>query len=300
MMAKFNPSGVLDTSFIGGTVFNSVPTRVSSTRQGFFLFTGLSASNVTSSNDQLFEIFVKDNFIYGVGQYWNNSHFDIGVLKVSTITGSVDTSFSSAGVAGPGLYIHTGVSSTDIGQDLSVLKNGKVIVVGAIGGADNLASSRNMAALRLNINGTLDLTFGSSGVFTHGGAATNGTINKEDTATTLSILPSGKIVIGGYSNKSDGTSSIGLPSSGNNNFDLTVWKLNENGSFDTTFNSVGYLTKGISEFYANSNSGDWSNVGFGADFVSDLIVINNKIFGAGSVYYGRTEIGTDGILFRID
>ncbi len=69
---------------------------------------------------------------------------------------------------------------------------------------------------------------------------------------------------------------------------------------DTTFNSVGYLTKGISEFYANSNNGDWSNVGFGADFVSDLIVINNKIFGSGSVYYGRTAIGTDGILFRID
>ena len=45
---------------------------------------------------------------------------------------------------------------------------------------------------------------------------------------------------------------------------------------------------------------DFYNAGFGADILSDMLIIDNKIFVSGSVYYGRSTVNTDGVFFRID
>lgn len=130
--------------------------------------------------------------------------------------GSVDTTFNGTGFvsyAGPG-------SSIDNAYALQVQADGKITTAGITNG--------DMAIWRYDSGGALDTTFNGAGLFTHHNAAGG---NATDWGKGLDIQSDGKYIVAGH--------SWGSASTYNN---IAVWRVNTNGTLDTTFNSVGYNT----------------------------------------------------------
>ena len=105
------------------------------------------------------------------------------------------------------------------GYSVALQADGKIIVAGwAWNGSDPDA-----ALIRLNVNGTLDTSFGGSGkLLVPVGSSTNGSYSVE-------VQPDGKIVLSGSSwNGTD--------------WDISLIRLNANGTLDTSFSGDGKLT----------------------------------------------------------
>ena len=81
----------------------------------------------------------------------------------------------------------------DFGEDLAIQPDGKIVVVGAVGFDSRIVG--NWGVLRYNTNGTLDTTFGSSGVVQtdFGGAQTS-----PDYALAVALQADGSIVVAGH------------------------------------------------------------------------------------------------------
>lgn len=128
--------------------------------------------------------------------------------------GSLDTSFATAAVLPGCAILNTGVSDSTNGG-IHVLADGRVLVTGTANGS--------MIAGMFRSDGGLDSSFGGTGIVT----LTNGTSTEGE---SVHVDSTGKIYIVGRSN---------CPSPG---CDWTVWKLNADGSLDTSFNATGFLT----------------------------------------------------------
>lgn len=136
--------------------------------------------------------------------------------------GTLDTTFNSVG------YVtHSGAAggnSVDRGYDIQIDNDGKYVIAG---GSVNLGGNYDLAIWRFNENGTLDTTFNSVGYATHNNAAGG---NSQDMGMSLIVLNNNKYVITGY--------STGLTT----NTDQAIWRYNNDGTLDTTFNGTGYAT----------------------------------------------------------
>ncbi len=117
--------------------------------------------------------------------------------------GSLDTSFD--------------VGSGPVGEvaALTVLPDGRVVIGGSFA---TVAGVTRRALARLNVNGTLDPTFADPGITNEQGQTFR-------MVTGLSVLPGGRIVIGGAFTIVGGTAS------------RSVARINTDGSLDTTFNT---------------------------------------------------------------
>ncbi|HXF00954.1 MAG TPA: hypothetical protein VN458_11490 [Solirubrobacterales bacterium] len=180
-LARYNPSGTLDTSFSGDGKLTTD-------------FGGSEAANgVALQGDGKI-------VVVGVG---GTSSFALARYNPN---GSLDPSFSG-----------DGKQKTDFGggeaTGVAIQGNGKIV---AVGGDSN---SRNFALARYNPNGTLDTSFSGDGKQTtdFGG---------EDKANALALQGDGKI--------------IAVGEGGNSDFALTRYNLN--GSLDTTFSGDGKQT----------------------------------------------------------
>ncbi len=100
------------------------------------------------------------------------------------------------------------------GNDLLIQGDGKIVIIGA-------SVNTAFAVVRLNPDGSPDLTFDTDGVVT--------TAVGTGEAQAGRIMPDGKIVIAGHS--------------GNN---LNVVRYNANGSLDTTLSGDGIATLSLS------------------------------------------------------
>jgi len=142
------------------------------------------------------------------------------VTTSSTSTTTVDGTTPT-----PSTYI-----DTDQALGMAIQADGKMILVGAV--QMDAHGNYDFGVTRLNADGSLDTTFGTNGKktisFDLGGNDANGnpTLN-QDVATCVAIQADGKIVVGGYAQRSQG------------NFDFAVVRLNTDGSLDTTFSSDG-------------------------------------------------------------
>ena len=105
-------------------------------------------------------------------------------------------------------------SSEDVGHAVALQADGKIVVAGDTTVGDN----EQMAIVRLNANGSLDASFNGDGIRTldYGGVA--------DGARDVLVQGDGKIVVVG---------------SGNAPSNLTVTRLNPDGSLDQSFNGTG-------------------------------------------------------------
>jgi uncharacterized delta-60 repeat protein len=133
---------------------------------------------------------------------------------------SLDPAF---GTGGKVLWSPNGNTESRFGSAMALQSDGKVVMAG---GYSDTAAPLFMI-VRFNADGSLDTSFGSSGVT----VVTFGGIN--ESAKSVAIQPDGKIVAAGVTT---------LPGVGN---DDAIARLNSDGSLDTTFSGDGKVTVGF-------------------------------------------------------
>ena len=141
---------------------------------------------------------------------------------------TVDTSFGTKGI------VITDISS--LGQDneinsLAIQSDGKLVVAGS----SQIGGQTFFALARYNTDGSLDTTFGASGIVT----TAIGT--HDDEAFALAIDSNGKLVAAGFSN--NGTQ-----------YEFALVRYTTTGALDTTFHTTGIVTTAIGTFDDEINS----------------------------------------------
>ncbi|AFL80592.1 hypothetical protein Aeqsu_1094 [Aequorivita sublithincola DSM 14238] len=150
-----------------------------------------------------------------------DSDSTFSVAKFNT-DGTFDTSF---GTNEWSIINFDGSSSYT--QDIAFQNDGKIVMAGF---AINSVGRYQMAAARINADGTIDNSFGNSGkVFFNIGI-------DQDFATALAIQSDGKIVLGGHTY---------ITSNPRLSYDFAVVRLNSDGNFDTTYGTNGVATAQI-------------------------------------------------------
>ena len=133
---------------------------------------------------------------------------------------TLDTGFNTTGYATHNSA--AGGNGIDEAESLLIDANAKILVAGfSFNGSDE-----DIALWRYNSNGTLDTGFNTVGYLTHDNAAGG---NGNDEGKALALDKKSKIILGGYS-----TSLTGK--------DMALWRYDDGGTLDTSFNGIGYLS----------------------------------------------------------
>jgi uncharacterized delta-60 repeat protein len=249
-LARYNSGGALDTTFSGD---------------------GKQTTDFGGDNNgSLGGVAIKSSKIVVAGYMWNGTDYDFAVYRF-LLDGNLDTTFSGDGMARIGF----GVGRQDLARDLVIQSDGKIVVVGETDDADY--NNSNFAVARLNPNGALDTTFSGDGrqITNFGGAdqayavalQSNGRIVVVGTKLTAGLLDVALVrynVNGSLDTTFNGTGKrildlrpsfdsmasdllvqsngkivvMGSTNDGNGN-DFALVRLNNTGSFDTTFSEDG-------------------------------------------------------------
>jgi uncharacterized delta-60 repeat protein len=134
--------------------------------------------------------------------------------------GSPDTTFDFDGTV-----VIDFDARNDACNAIAVQPNGKIVAIGP--SSDTVANNNDFAIARVNVDGTLDSTFGAGTGKTLVSFDLGG--NNDDTPGAVTLQPDGKIVVAGWA-------------SGATGYDMAVVRLLQDGSRDTTFNSTGRAT----------------------------------------------------------
>ncbi len=167
--------------------------------------------------------------------------------------GTLDSTFN-----GTGILSHNnaaGGNYDDQGNAIVIDGNGKILVAGQ---SSRSSTNLDMALWRYTAGGTLDTTFNGSGFVVSNGAAGG---NGYDAGNGIAIDGNGKILVAGCSTNAAG------------NYDMVLWRYNDDGTPDTTFNGTGIV---VSNGAAGGNSYD---AGYGI-----AIDANGKILVTGYSY----------------
>jgi uncharacterized delta-60 repeat protein len=140
-----------------------------------------------------------------------SSGSDFAIARL-TINGVLDTTFSGDGKTTISL------NGTSVASGVVIDSTGRIIVVGT----SSIGASSNFTIIGLNTDGTIDTSFAFNG-------KTVISLGDEDTATSVALDNTGKIVIGGYVNS-------------NGNEDFAVVRLTTSGLIDNSFGTNGRQT----------------------------------------------------------
>jgi uncharacterized delta-60 repeat protein len=180
--------------------------------------------------------------------------------------GSLDLSFGNGGK----VITPIGLGQ-DIGYSVAIQADGKIVMAGS-----SYIVNDDFALSRYNSNGSLDLSFGTSGIVTTSIGSAG------DVAHSVAIQTDGKIVVAGYSYI-------------NNHRDFALTRYNTNGSLDTSFDTDGKVTTPIGsstdEGYAVAIQADGKIVVAGTTF-------NGSIFDFALIRYNSN--GSLDLSFDID
>jgi uncharacterized delta-60 repeat protein len=152
--------------------------------------------------------------------------------------GEIDSSFASNGIF---LKDFDSGSSSDAESINAILvqPDGKILLGGSCGD-DGFANAKFCIA-RLNSDGTMDTSFGSSG---DGKLILDIPTSDEDNGYSLALQPDGKILLGGSCRISGA-------------YQFCIARFNSNGQLDTSFGSGnGYVTQHISSSPATNDYGN--------------------------------------------
>ncbi|MFZ9595799.1 MAG: hypothetical protein ACO3A2_06935 [Bdellovibrionia bacterium] len=221
---RYLPTGALDPSFNSTGYQHSGP---------------VGAAGATSSQE---DELVVDLQITSLGDYLvlgksknTSGGYEIALWKIKP-DGSFDSSFASSGVFHSGTPGVTGNalagSVLDYPRSMALDRDGKIIVTGS---SLNPNGGRELFVLRLNPNGSIDSSFGNSGIYRFGSPGLAGATGsfEHDIGYSVQITAQGAYIIAGTSRN---------PS---NQYQLAVWKLLASGlTLDSTFGSQGTLTYG--------------------------------------------------------
>lgn len=233
VMLRFNPAGGLDTTFNGtgkrvddyGGANNGGSPGVAIQPDGSIVVSGFMFNAAT------------ENYDFAVYRY--------------TSAGARDVTFSGDGRQRFGF----GAGRHDFASSLALQPDGKILVAGETCGVTG--GSCNFAMARLNIDGSLDPTFRSTG-------RVSTDFLGDDRAYDLALQPDGKIVIVGIK-YAPGTSYFAMA------------RYSPNGFLDTTFNTTG---KKVFNFSGNANRDGARSV---------AVQGNGKIVVCGSVFNGSND-----------
>jgi uncharacterized delta-60 repeat protein len=216
-VVRYTSAGALDTSFDGdGIVYTQV---------------GASHASLTDIALQ------NDNKVVAVGPL---SGGGFQVVRYNT-DGSLDTTFDSDGKASPS----TGGSNT-YAYRVEVQSDGKILVVGT--DTTNSGTNYRLVIVRLNSDGSLDTSYGSSGV---AAPYANG-IAGYGFYKTL-IQSDGKLLI-------SGTYPTGINFYGNVEYSNRTWRVDTTGADDATWLGGGY----------------WGQVGLSQDGSGNVIIFRDS------------------------
>lgn len=182
-LVRYNTNGTLDNSFNG---------------------TGIVTTPVGNSGGAAFSVAIQaDGKIVAFG----GSSGGFTTVRYKS-DGSLDTSFGGTGI------VVTSIGSSNYARSMAIQADGKIIAAGRNG-------NRDFAVVRYNADGTLDNSFGGSGIIitpvydSYGGT------------TALAIQSDGKII------------AAGSGSNGSTAADFVFVRYNPNGSLDTSFGGSG-------------------------------------------------------------
>ncbi len=213
-VARFNIDGTPDTTFNpGGVQPGTVATLISST------IVGQGSARSYGVTIQ------KDGKIVVAGDLISPAP-DLGAVARFNTDGSLDATFNAAGGL-PGTLSTTVSGSGCQFRAVAIQQDGKIVAAGSILNSANQAIG--FAATRFNVDGTLDVTFNSSG--TQPGTLGILVDNYNAYCGGVAIQQDGKIVLTG-----DTSSVVGSGSTINQ---CCVARLNTDGYLDTTFNATG-------------------------------------------------------------
>ncbi len=228
--------------------------------------TGYNSVSFGASDNVYGGILQSDGKLIVIGGGRPATHQEMSVARFNA-NGSLDTTFGG-GTGKFSIDINT-ATTTDRGTCGGFQSDGKIIV----GGYSRTGSGNDdFAIIRLNTNGTLDTTFGTSGITKvdfNGGS---------DRANALVVLSDNSIVLTGTSSDFNQSPDI----------DYGIAKLTANGALDTTFNGTGKVTVDV---------GDQQDTGNGIAAQSDgKIVFCGQSFGTGVTYSVVGRLTATGVL----
>jgi uncharacterized delta-60 repeat protein len=219
LVARFNADGSLDATFgLNGIVTTDItagPTPIPPFQEA----------------GQALAI-LPDGRILVVGQAPTaSSASDIALVRYLP-NGSLDTSFGTGGIV-----TTAAGTAQETGFGVALQPDGRIVVAG---GNFTPTGGPNIAVLRYNANGTLDTTFGGSGIVTTTIAVGLGS----ESALSVALQPDGRIVIGGSSHSPSPITTGALTT------DFTLVRYNADGSLDTTFGGIGSPSVEVGKSFA--------------------------------------------------
>lgn len=200
-LVRFNADGSIDSSFGSNGVINGLGTTTD----------GFGTVDIAEQNDGKL-------ILLGATEVGLRTQ----LIRVSS-DGLLDTSFGNGGrvtVTMPNL--------TQSPKQMLLQSDGKIVVAGTIG--DIIQGTSGTMALRFLSNGTLDTSFNNDGIFYN-----QHSINGHDGFNTVIQQTDGKLLFAGNTNS-------GITLSGTK---ILLYRLNLNGSIDSSFGSSGYVETDI-------------------------------------------------------
>lgn len=230
-IARFNTDGSLDNSFF-----------VAPERFGF-----LSASPASAALQSDGKIVIAGQTVTGTGEEDEITTTDIFVARYNT-DGQLDHTFND-----------NGFQTADFGSDdndnaigVNLQSDGKIVLLGNNWNGSNY----DFVLARFNTNGGADQTFGSNGV------QTTDFNNSNDTASVLSIMSDGKIIVAGSSNATE----------------FSLARYNMDGSPDTAFDGDGKFSNSLKAAQQGRTN-----------FTSTAIQRDGKMIVAGNTWNGKNQ-----------
>lgn len=251
-MIRYLADGTLDTSLDGDGIVTTI-TGVSASAMhaaaiqsdGKILMAGVSSPNVNDNDFTLIRLDLNGNldttfsddgvatanplgtsntaralFIQPDGKIVVAGH-SIGSFQIARFNsdGTIDTTFNALG-GQPGMIdVNVNSGFDDRAMAVALAPDGKIIVAGEI---NTSAILKDVAVIRLNQDGTRDLSFGVGGLFQKNTGSTS------ESARAVTVLPDGKILLA--TNAFEDT-----------NEDFAVIRLNATGTADLSFGGDGMV-----------------------------------------------------------
>jgi len=258
---RLNTDGSIDSGFVIGTGFSDFVITIELQSDGkilaggaFTFYSGVSRSRIIrlNTNGSVDTSFVIGTGFSNIGTVWDiKLQIDGKILAVGNFTsysgvsspriirlntdGSVDTSF----------VVGTGFS--DFVRSMQLQSDGKILVGGEFGSYSGVSRFR---IIRLNTDGSIDTSFVIGSGFNGGGVQ------------TIQLQSDGNILAGGFFSSYNGSTSFYLSSltpNGLLNPDFSgyptdgIARLNNNGTLDTTFDSVSGFSESATSVEVQSD-----------------------------------------------
>lgn len=208
-VVRYNPNGFIDQNF-------------------GFKVAGRTNTVVRGVIDEANAVcFQTDGKIVSAGRSRISNRYAFSLVRQNS-DGTLDTTFGINGT----LTTKIGVGDTDSeARAVAVQMDGKIIAAGRIYDANNTQQSLYYFALaRYNTDGSLDMSFDEDGIKIITAP------NEDNQAYALAVQQDGKIVVAGYADTIPGGGAA---------YDISVVRLNPDGSLDSTFDGDGMLTTNL-------------------------------------------------------